>query len=69
MNDVAFEKRLWLSSVPLVRLNDQQIPTSVASGCLIDYCGKRILLTVSQATGDQKNWAISAKISTSCTSR
>ena len=58
MNDAIFQKRLWLSSVPLVRLNYHRLPTSIASGCLIDYSGKRVLLTVSHATGDQKNWAI-----------
>jgi len=58
MNDTQFAERLWLSSVPLVRLNAQHLPTGCASGCLIDYSGKRILLTVSHATGDQGNWAI-----------
>jgi hypothetical protein len=58
MNHTEFRKRLWLSSVPLVRLNEQRLPTAFASGCLVDYSGKRVLLTVSHATGDQKNWAI-----------
>jgi hypothetical protein len=58
VNDTDFQKYLWLSSVPLVRLNSQQLPTGIASGCLLDYFGKRVLLTVSHATGDQKNWAI-----------
>jgi len=58
VNDIEFQERLWLSSVPLVRLNDERQPTAIASGCLIDYCGKRVLFTVSHATGDQKNWAI-----------
>jgi hypothetical protein len=58
MNDAEFQKFLWLSSVPLVRLNQQFIPSGIASGCLIDYCGKRLLLTVTHATGDQQNWAI-----------
>jgi len=56
-----FQKRLWLSSVPLVRLNEQRLPAGIASGCLIDYSGKRLLLTVSHATGDQENWAIQQK--------
>lgn len=58
MNNAIFNKQLWLSSVPLVRLNDQSLPTGFASGCLINYYGKRLLLTVYHATGDQKNWAI-----------
>ncbi|QTF93715.1 hypothetical protein [Halomonas sp. BM-2019] len=56
-----FQKQLWLSSVPLVRLNEQRLPTGIASGCLIDYSGRRLLLTVSHATGDQANWAIQQK--------
>jgi hypothetical protein len=58
VDDADFQKHLWLSTVPLVRLNEQRQPTCFASGCLIDYSGKRVLLTVSHATGDQKNWAI-----------
>ena len=56
-----FQMRLWLSSVQLVRLNSQGLPNGIASGCLIDYSIKRILLTVSHATGDQGNWAIQLK--------
>lgn len=58
MQGSIFQKRLFQSSVPLVRLNAERIPTDYASGCLIDYTGKRILLTVSHATGDQKNWVV-----------
>ena len=59
MNDTKFQKRLWLSSVPLVQLNEQCLPTeNMASGCLIDYAEKRLLLTVAHATGNQGNWAI-----------
>ncbi len=56
-----FQKRLWLSSVQLVRLDEQRLPSGIASGCLIDYFGKRLLLTVSHATEDQGNWAIQKK--------
>jgi len=58
MNDAMFQKHLWHSSVALVRLNNQRQPTGCASGCLIDYSGKRVLLTASHATEDQENWAI-----------
>ena len=58
MNDTEFQKRLWLSSVPLVQLNEQYLPIDMTSGCLVDYAGKRLLLTVSHATGNQGNWAI-----------
>ncbi|MBK8183289.1 MAG: hypothetical protein IPK63_10520 [Candidatus Competibacteraceae bacterium] len=58
MNDIEFQQCLMFSSVPLVRLNGQLLPTGIASGCLIDYFGERVLLTVSHVTGDQENWAI-----------
>ena len=61
MNNTEFQKRLWLSSVPLIRLNKQRRPTGMASGCLVDYADKRVLLTVSHVTGDQLNWAIQLK--------
>jgi hypothetical protein len=59
MNNI--EKRLGLSSVPLVQLNSQGLPTGIASGCLVNYFGKTILLTVSHATGNQGNWGIHLK--------
>lgn len=49
---------LFLSSAPLVRLGEDSLPNGVASACLVDYRGKRFLLTVSHATGDQWNWAL-----------
>jgi hypothetical protein len=49
---------IFQSSVPLRSLDEKKLPTGIASGCLIDYQHKRILLTVSHATGNQKNWAI-----------
>jgi hypothetical protein len=57
-----FKKRLWLSSVALARLDTvTNLPTGYASGALIDYYGKRVLLTVWHATGDQQRWAIQVK--------
>ena len=53
-----FEQQVYLSSVPLVRIGEHALPDGIASGCLVDHLGKRILLTVSHATGDNKNWAI-----------
>jgi hypothetical protein len=61
VNEFDFQKRLWLSSVPLVCLNRQRMPTGVGSGCLIDYDGRIVLHTVSHVTGDQKNWAIQVR--------
>lgn len=57
-----FEKRLWLSSVALARLDAvTNLPTGYASGALIDYSGKRLLLSVWHATGDQLRWSIQVK--------
>ena len=61
MSPDEFQKRLWLSSVQLVRLDRQMLPDAIASGCLIDYSGERLLLTVSHATDDQGNWTIQQK--------
>lgn len=49
---------LYLSSVPLVRIGANSLPSSHASGCLVDYGGKRLLLTVAHATGDNQRWAL-----------
>ncbi|MET0465869.1 MAG: hypothetical protein ABW007_22090 [Chitinophagaceae bacterium] len=50
--------KITLSSIPLRQLNEVGIPINFASGCLIDYCGKRIILTVAHATGNDQNWGI-----------
>lgn len=50
-----------LSSIPLRQLDENLSPIGSASGCLIDYGGKRLILTVSHATGDNGNWAIETK--------
>lgn len=55
---LSFETRVFLSSVPLKRIGNDGLPLSIASGCLIDYKGKRILLTVSHATKRAGRWAI-----------
>lgn len=58
MNKTDFHRDLFLSSVQLIRLDTNRKPTGTGSGCLIDYSGKRILLTAGHVTGDQRNWAI-----------
>jgi len=58
MNQDMWIAQIFQSSVPLRRLEKNLLPSAIASGCLIDYSGMRILLTVSHATGDQKNWVI-----------
>ncbi|GLQ89405.1 hypothetical protein GCM10007898_29780 [Dyella flagellata] len=42
-------------------MGQDSFPTKVASACLADYRGKRILLTVAHATGDQGDWALQVR--------
>ncbi|HDL01040.1 MAG TPA: hypothetical protein ENH23_02275 [candidate division Zixibacteria bacterium] len=53
--------KLILSSIPLRQLGVDRMPVGFASGCLIDYNDKRLILTVSHATGNQGNWAIEVR--------
>lgn len=61
MANPGFINQLRLSSVQLNLLNATRIPVEFASGCLIDYHGKRVLLTVAHATGNQGNWAVQVR--------
>ncbi|WP_162626982.1 hypothetical protein [Aeromonas allosaccharophila] len=58
MNKDIWYSQIFQSSIPLRNLDENKLPKGIASGCLIDYSGKRILLTVSHATGNQENWAV-----------
>ncbi len=60
-DSAAFQTRLWLSSVQLVRVDTKDDPTGIASGALVDYRGKRLLLTAEHATRDQARWAIQVR--------
>ncbi|WP_249975482.1 hypothetical protein [Vreelandella olivaria] len=53
-----FERKLWLSTVPLVSTNGGGVPTGIASGCFVRYGGKKLLLSVQHATGNGAVWAI-----------
>jgi hypothetical protein len=53
-----WEKQLLLSSIPLKRLSENMEPEGSASGCMIDYCGLRLILTVSHATLEPGGWAL-----------
>lgn len=53
--------KIILSSIPLRQLDEKRMPINFASGCLIDYHGKRIVLTVAHATGNEGNWGIEVK--------
>lgn len=50
--------QLFKSSVPLCRLDDSGHPSRPASGALVRFKGKNILLTVEHVTGDFGDWAI-----------
>lgn len=41
--------KLEVSSVPLAKIDAANLPAGFASGCLMDYHGKRLLLTVAHA--------------------
>lgn len=43
------QSTLEVSSVALAKLNDANLPDGFASGCLMDYHGRRLLLTVAHA--------------------
>jgi hypothetical protein len=49
---------IQLSNIPLRELGIDNMPIGMASGCLIKYTGKTLLLTVQHATGNFGNWAI-----------
>jgi len=56
------EQLAWLnfvkvSSLPLRRITANGMPDSVASGCIVNYCGRKFVLSVSHATGNGDNWA------------
>lgn len=57
----AWLNRILLSSVPLRKVNGEMLPVGIASGCLIDYLGTRIALSVFHATKREGNWAIEVK--------
>jgi len=61
MSKIDFEKLIFLSSVQLNQLDAQGMPVGFASGAMINYSNKHLLLTVSHATGNNKNWAIQLK--------
>jgi hypothetical protein len=50
--------KIILSSIPLRQLNEMRKPIGFGSGCLIDYCGKRLILTAAHVTNNDENWGI-----------
>lgn len=59
---VTREQLDWLNfvkttSLPLRRIAASGLPDSVASGCIVNYRGRKFVLSVSHATGCGDNWA------------
>ena len=52
---------ITLSSIPIRSVDNNNMPTGIASACIIDYENKNILLTVHHATGNMENWGIQVK--------
>jgi hypothetical protein len=47
-----------LSSIPLCKLSDEKLPIGIASGCMVNFLDRRLILSVFNATGMEGNWAI-----------
>ncbi|MFA5804266.1 MAG: hypothetical protein WC879_06450 [Melioribacteraceae bacterium] len=58
MTEDELNLHILLSSIPLKELDDNKMPINSASGCIIDYCNKSFILTVSHATKNFGKWAI-----------
>jgi hypothetical protein len=58
INADELKSKIVLSSIPLRKLGANNIPIDSAMGCLVQYAGKVLVLTVEHATGDFGNWAI-----------
>ncbi len=50
-----------LSCVPLRQIGENGMPVNHASGVIVNYCGKKVILSVFHATRDFTNWAIELK--------
>lgn len=52
------QSTLEVSSVPLAKINESNLPDGFASGCLMDYYGRRLLLTVAHAAREGPSLAL-----------
>lgn len=59
--DSEWKQNIVLSSVPLWKYNDKNVPIAVASACLIDYMGCRFLLSIAHATINVSTWTMEIK--------
>jgi len=55
---VLFPFCVQLASVPLREIGSTHFPIIIACGCLVDYGGRRWILTVAHATGNMGSWVI-----------
>ena len=62
MNNQEMALYCKLSTVGLHSLSKDIIPTGSASGCIIRYENKRLILTVEHAVGNGEKWAIKCEI-------
>lgn len=53
-----YHKLVKLSSIPLRQIDEKRDVVGIASGCMIIYCNKKILLSVSHATENGGSWVI-----------
>jgi hypothetical protein len=53
--------KTMLSCVQLRQLDELRMPINNASGVIINYCNKKVLLSVFHATRDFSNWALEIK--------
>ncbi len=61
MNEEDLIFRTILSCVPLRQIGENGIPINHASGVVVNYCGKNVILSVFHATRDFSNWALEIK--------
>jgi hypothetical protein len=58
MGKEQWARKVFLASIPLRELDAGLRPINWGSGCLIDYKGRRFILTVAHNTEEGGNWAI-----------
>src|SRR5882724_5409152 len=54
-------RMLELSSIPLQKLGADNLPAGLASGCLCEFEGHRLLLTVGHIFRDENRWGMVVK--------
>lgn len=57
-SDFDYKQRAILGSIPLMSLSSANMPDGCASGCMVRFARKILLLTVAHATGDNGRWSM-----------